>query len=168
MQSPHRHTRRSRCIRRRRASGAAWHSYGGSRRTSRSFRPRSKLVLDVTDPIDYSADRPYGLFIGNTDSPGERVQRALSSSFVVKCFNAVNNSQMIDPEFSETTPPMFIRGDSAGAKKRTAPILRELGSPAAIDVGHIEAARWLETLVPLFIRVGTRLRTVRQAFKVVT
>ena len=129
---------------------------------------RGKLVLDVTNPIDYSGGRPYGLFVGTTDSLGERVQRALPGSFVVKCFNAVNNSQMIDPEFSEATPPMFICGDSAGAKRRTAAILRELGWPGVIDVGHIDAARWLEALVPLFIRVGTRLHTVRHAFKVVT
>lgn len=139
-------------------------------RTLRRLGPsgfRDKLVLDVTNPIDYSGGRPYGLFVGTTDSLGERVQRALPDSFVVKCFNAVNNSQMIDPKFSEKTPPMFICGDSAGEKRRTAVILRELGWPGVIDVGRIDAARWLEALVPLFIRVGTRLRTVRHAFKVV-
>lgn len=128
---------------------------------------RGKLVLDGTNPIDYPNGAPYGLFVGTTDSLGEQVQRALPGAQVVKCFNAVNNSQMIDPKFSEGTPPMFICGDDPEAKKRTEAILRELGWPGVMDVGAIDAARWLEALVPLFIRVGTLLGTARHAFKAV-
>ena len=129
---------------------------------------KGKLVLDAMNPIDYPGGEPYGLFLGTTDSLGERVQRALPDAHVVKCFNAVNNSQMIDPKFAEGTPPMFICGDDPAAKKRTEAILRELGWPGVFDVGGIDAARWLEALVPLFIRAATVLDTVRHAIKVVT
>jgi hypothetical protein len=129
---------------------------------------RGKLVLDAMNPIDYPGGEPYGLFLGTKDSLGEHVQRALPDAHVVKCFNAVNNSQMIDPKFREGTPPMFICGNDPGAKERTEAIVRELGWPGVFDIGGIDAARWLEALVPLFIRAAKVLDTVRHAIKVVT
>lgn len=129
---------------------------------------RGKLVLDAMNPIDYPSGEPYGLFVGTTDSLGERVQRKLPGARVVKCFNSVNNSQMIDPKFSDGAPPMFICGDDEASKKEAEAIVRDLGWPGVMDFGGIDAARWLESLVPLFIRAGTALDTVRHAFKVVT
>ncbi|HUI38058.1 MAG TPA: NAD(P)-binding domain-containing protein, partial [Thermoplasmata archaeon] len=120
---------------------------------------RGKLVLDATNPLDFSHGMPPGLFVGTTDSLGERVQRRLPDARVVKCFNTVGNARMIDPHFDEGTPPMIICGDDAGAKKETEAILRELGWPGALDAGGIEGARWLEALVPLWVRVGASLNT---------
>jgi predicted dinucleotide-binding enzyme len=85
----------------------------------------------------------------------------------VKCFNTVSNAQMVDPEFEEGTPPMLICGDDADAKRRTEELLVELGWPSAMDVGGIESARYLEALVPLWVRAGAVLDTWLHAFKVV-
>ena len=126
-----------------------------------------KLVLDATNPLDFSGGMPPGLLFGGTDSLGERVQAALPDAHVVKCFNTVSNVRMVDPEFEEGTPPMLICGDDADAKARTGRILRELGWPGAMDVGDITAARYLEALVPLWVRVGTVLGTYEHAFKAV-
>jgi len=128
---------------------------------------RGKLVLDVTNPLDFSKGMPPGLFVGVTDSLGERVQRTLPGAHVVKCFNTVSSAQMVDPKFSEGTPPMLICGDDAEAKKRTEAILRELGWPGVVDVGGIDGARWLEALVPLWVRVGGVLGTWGHAFRAV-
>ena len=35
-----------------------------------------KILLDASDPLDFSSGRP-GLFVGTTDSLGERIQRLL-------------------------------------------------------------------------------------------
>ncbi len=125
------------------------------------------LVLDATNPLDFSGDGPPHLLFGGTDSLGERVQSRLPDAAVVKCFNTVSNVQMVDPEFDEETPPMMICGDDAAAKERTEAILVELGWPGALDVGGIESARYLEALVPLWVRIGLQLDTWEHAFDVV-
>jgi len=130
-------------------------------------RFRGKLVLDATNPLDFSKGMPPGLLFGTTDSLGQRVQRKLPDAHVVKCFNTVSNPQMVDPNYAEGVPPMLICGDDAAAKKHAEKILRELGWPSALDVGGIEAARWLEALVPLWVRAGAAMGTFAHAFKVV-
>lgn len=126
-----------------------------------------KLVLDATNPLDLSHGMPPGLLLDATDSLGEKVQRKLPESKVVKCFNTVGNSKFIDPTFRDGTPPMLICGNDLEAKKETDAIVRELGWPGAMDVGAIDAARWLEALVPLWLRAAQDLNTREFAFKIV-
>ena len=126
-----------------------------------------KLVLDATNPLDFSHGMLPGLFLGTTDSLGERVQRKLPEAKVVKCFNTVGNAKFIDPKFREGTPQMLICGNDAEAKRQTDAIVRELGWPGAMDVGEIDAARWLEALVPLWVRAAQALNTYEHAFKIV-
>ena len=126
-----------------------------------------KLVLDATNPLDFSHGMPPGLLWGTTDSLGERVQRKLPEAKVVKCFNTVGNTKFIDPKFREGTPQMLICGNDAGAKQQTDAIVRELGWPGTMDVGAIDAARWLEALVPLWVRAAQALNTYEHAFKIV-
>ncbi|MFC6826632.1 NADPH-dependent F420 reductase [Halopelagius fulvigenes] len=125
-----------------------------------------KLVLDTTNPLDFSGGMPPHLLFGGTDSLGERVQARIPDARVVKCFNTVSNAQMIDSVFQEETPPMMICGDDADAKERTEAILVELGWPGALDVGDITSARYLEALVPLWVRVGAEFDTWSHAFAV--
>lgn len=126
-----------------------------------------KLVLDATNPLDFSNGMPPGLFVGTTDSLGERIQRQIPQAKVVKCFNTVSNVQMVDPKFDEGTPPMLICGDDADAKKQTEALLHDLGWPGVMDVGGIDGARWLEALVPLWVRVGASMNVWTHSFKVV-
>ncbi|WP_336360393.1 NADPH-dependent F420 reductase [Haladaptatus sp. ZSTT2] len=126
-----------------------------------------KLVLDATNPLDFSVGMPPHLFTGGQDSLGERIQARLPDARVVKCFNTVTNAQMVDPEFEGETPNMFICGNDEGAKAETDDLLKELGWPGAFDVGDITAARYLEALVPLWVRAGSELDTYMHAFTVV-
>ena len=125
-----------------------------------------KLVLDATNPLNFSSGDVH-LSLGGTDSLGELIQDTLPDASVVKCFNTVSNAQMVDPEFEAETPPMFVCGDDDDAKARTEEILVELGWPGVMDVGDITAARYLEALVPLWVRVGSKLGTRGHAFTVV-
>jgi len=118
-----------------------------------------KLVLDATNPLDFSHGMPPGLSFGMTDSLGERVQRKLAGALVVKCFNTVSNGKMVNPTFAAGPARMWICGNDAGAKRRTEAILRELGWAGALDIGGIDGARWLEAMVPLWVRVGQALGT---------
>lgn len=126
-----------------------------------------KLLIDVTNPLDFSHGMPPGLFVGTTDSLGERVQRKVPDAKVVKCFNTVGNVRMIDPKFREGHPMMLICGNDTGAKRQVESILKELGWPGALDVGGIDGARWLEALVPLWVRLSQVLNTYEHAFQVI-
>jgi 8-hydroxy-5-deazaflavin:NADPH oxidoreductase len=128
---------------------------------------KGKLLIDVTNALDFSKGMPPGLFVGVTDSLGERIQRKVPEARVVKCFNTVPNTQMVHPHGQGGPPDMLICGNDAAAKAVTVGILKSFGWPGAIDLGGIDGARWLEALVPLWVRVGGALNTWDHAFKVV-
>jgi 8-hydroxy-5-deazaflavin:NADPH oxidoreductase len=126
-----------------------------------------KVVLDTTNALDFSKGMPPGLFVGLTDSLGEQIQRKLPKARIVKCFNIVPNVLMVDPKVPGGPPDMIICGNDGAAKARAAEVLKSFGWPAPIDLGGIENARWLETLVPLWVRVASTLNAWNSAFKVV-
>ena len=116
-----------------------------------------KVVIDVTNPLDFSRGMPPGLFVGTTDSLGERIQRKIPKAKVVKALNTVSNVHMVDPRMKGGAPMMFIAGDDAAAKKKVEAILKDFGWAGAYDVGGIAGARWLEAAVPLWVALMQQL-----------
>lgn len=114
-----------------------------------------KLVIDASNPLDFSSGAPVQA-IGHTDSAGERVQRLLPAAKVVKAFNIITASHMVNPSLPDGTPDMFIAGNDAAAKAQAADILQAFGWRAPIDMGGIEASRLLESLAMLWISYGVR------------
>lgn len=123
-----------------------------------------KVVIDTTNPLDFSGGVPPRLALGHSDSAGERVQRWLPGARVVKCFNIVGNADMVNPQFADGPPDMFLCGNDAGAKQTVSELCRALGWPT-IDIGGIEGSRLLEPLAMLWITHGFRTNTWRHAFK---
>jgi predicted dinucleotide-binding enzyme len=112
---------------------------------------RGKVVIDTTNPLDFSKGAPPTLAIGTTDSAGESIQRWLPNAHVVKAFNIVGNMHMVKPSFPNGTPDMFICGDDEGAKKTVTELCTELGWPGAVDIGGIACARYLEPMAMVWI-----------------
>lgn len=108
-----------------------------------------KVVIDASDPLDFTSGRP-GLFVGTTDSLGERVQRWLPDALVVKALNTVVAAVMIEPRLSGGDPDMLIAGNDSQAKAAVTTLLEGFGWPV-IDLGDIENARWLEALNVLWV-----------------
>src|SRR4029077_14809356 len=77
---------------------------------------KGKVVIDATNPLDFSGGMPPKLFVGHTESLGERVQRWLPGARVVKAFNTVGNAFMVNPKFPGGQPDMFIGGNDEDAK----------------------------------------------------
>jgi predicted dinucleotide-binding enzyme len=128
-------------------------------------RAAGKIVIDATNPLDFSKGRPPGLALGHTDSGGEQVQRWLPEARVVKAFNIVGNAHMIDPDFPGGPPDMFIAGNDRAAKQRVTEILQSFGWPSTIDVGGIEGARLLEPMCILWVQYGFATGSWNHAFK---
>jgi len=123
-----------------------------------------KVVIDTTNPLDFSKGFPPTLAIGHTDSGGERVQHLLPDAFVVKAFNTVGNAHMFRPQFPGGPPDMFICGNDERAKRRVASILEDFDW-GAIDLGGIEASRYLEPLCMIWVIHGARAGSWNHAFR---
>lgn len=124
-----------------------------------------KVVIDTTNPLDFSKGMPPGLAIGHTNSAGEEIQRWLPDAKVVKAFNIVGNPDMVNPDFPGGPPDMFICGNDADAKKKITEILNAFGWSSVIDIGGISGARLLEPLCILWVIYGVQSGGWRHAFK---
>lgn len=124
---------------------------------------QGKVLVDTTNPLDFSSGRP-GLFVGHTDSLGERVQRAVPEAHVVKAYNTVGNTLMVDPDLPGGPPSMFIGGESEEAKGAVTALLQSTGWDA-VDLGGIEASRCLEPLCIAWVLYGARTGTWDHAFR---
>jgi predicted dinucleotide-binding enzyme len=124
---------------------------------------RGKVLVDTTNPLDFSSGQP-GLFVGHTDSLGEQVQRAVPEAHVVKAYNTVGNTLMVDPDLPGGPPSMFIGGDSDEAKAAVTTLLTETGWDV-VDLGGIQASRYLEPMCVAWVLHGARTGTWDHAFR---
>jgi 8-hydroxy-5-deazaflavin:NADPH oxidoreductase len=124
-----------------------------------------KIVIDVTNPLDFSKGVPPKLVVGHTDSAGEIVQRLLPESKIVKALNTVGNIQMINPDFQGGPPTMFVCGNDKDAKKTVADSILTPFGWETIDIGGIEGSRLLEPLAMLWIIYYFKTNTGNHAFK---
>ena len=114
-----------------------------------------KVLLDVSNALDFSGGFPPSLAVVNTDSVAEQIQRRFPSARVVKTLNTMNASVMVDPARLPGHHNVFVSGDNAEAKSVAAGILRSFGWPedAVIDLGDVTTARGAEMLVALWVRL---------------
>jgi 8-hydroxy-5-deazaflavin:NADPH oxidoreductase len=125
---------------------------------------RGKVVIDATNPLDFSGGVPPKLAVSGNDSGGERVQRLLPDAHVVKAFNTVGNAFMFHPSFPGGPPDMFICGNNQDAKARVGRIVTEFGW-GVVDTGGIESSRYLEAMCMVWVLCGIHSKNWNQAFK---
>jgi predicted dinucleotide-binding enzyme len=127
-----------------------------------------KVVLDVSNALDFSQGMPPLLNPVNTDSLGERIQDAFPDARVVKTLNTMNAGLMVDPgRLAGGDHSVFVSGDDAGAKKEVSELLEALGHRDVIDLGDITSARGAEMMMPVWLRLWGVLGTVDFNFKIV-
>jgi len=117
---------------------------------------RSKILIDVSNPLQQDKDGSMILGFCNTDSLGERIQRVFPQTRVVKALNTVNCDIMIEPSRVPGDHNLFICGNDAAAKKDVSKYLSDWFGwrPAnIIDLGDITAARGTEMMMPLWMRL---------------
>lgn len=118
-----------------------------------------RVLLDPSNPLDFSAGFPPTLLVKDTDSLAEQVQRAHPSLRVVKALNTMTASVMAHPGALPEPGTVFVCGDDPGAKAQVAALLAELGHTDLLDLGDLSAARGCEMFLPLWIRTMQALGT---------
>ena len=118
---------------------------------------RGKILIDIAIPLDFSKGMPPSLLFSGDDFIGERVQRALPDTKVVKALNTINHKVMVDPSRVPGDHDLFISGNDAAAKARVTELLRDwFGWKSVIDLGDITTARGTESYLPLGSGCGAR------------
>jgi 8-hydroxy-5-deazaflavin:NADPH oxidoreductase len=120
-----------------------------------------KVVIDIANPLDFSQGRPPTLFVSNTDSLGELIQRRFPQARVVKALNMMNCEVMVDPGRVPGEHDVFLCGEDADAKRQVGELLESFGWPSERirDLGGISSARGTEMYVALWLRLWGALGT---------
>jgi predicted dinucleotide-binding enzyme len=113
-----------------------------------------KLLLDLSNPLDFSQGFPPTLSVVNTDSVGEQIQAAHPEARVVKTLNTVAADVMVDPAHVPGEHVIFVSGNDAAAKIEATEFLGRFGWPAerVVDLGDISTARGTEMYLALWVR----------------
>jgi 8-hydroxy-5-deazaflavin:NADPH oxidoreductase len=118
---------------------------------------KGKVVIDASNPLDFSQGFPPSLFVSNTDSLAEQLQREFPQARVVKMFNTMANQVMINPRGLADDSTIFVAGNDTDARQSAASIAADLGWTDVFDLGDLTAARGLEMYLPLWVRIFAQL-----------
>jgi predicted dinucleotide-binding enzyme len=126
-----------------------------------------KPLLDLSNPLDFSQGFPPTLFVKDTDSLAEQIQRAYPAVRVVKSLNTLTAALMVDPRSLRESSTVFVAGDDAEAKATVVGLLESFGHDDVLDLGDLTAARGTEMWLPLWLRIMQSLGTAQFNLKVV-
>lgn len=113
-----------------------------------------KILIDTSNPLDFSKGMPPALVFRGEDSLGEQIQRALPDTKVVKTLNTVNHPVMVNPDRVPGSHDVFMSGNDAAAKAKVGEILRDwFGWKSVIDLGDITTARGSEAYLLFWLRL---------------
>lgn len=119
---------------------------------------KSKVLIDVTNPLDFSRGMPPVLMpeFSNTTSLGEEIQKRFPGTRVVKALNTMWCGIMVKPAMIDSSGHnVFICGNDAAAKLQVSTLLKEFGwlEESMLDLGDISASRGTEMVLPLWLRI---------------
>jgi predicted dinucleotide-binding enzyme len=127
-----------------------------------------KVLLDISNPLDFSQGFPPSLFVKDTDSLAERIQRAFPAVRVVKSLNTMTAAVMVDPgRVGGGDHSVFVSGNDPDAKTTVVDLLTSMGHRDVIDLGDLSTARGAEMYLPIWLRLMAALGTPFFNIKVV-
>ncbi len=115
----------------------------------------NKILIDISNPLDFSKGMPPRLSICNDTSLGEQIQAAFPDTKVVKTLNTVSAPVMIEPATVPGDHTLFMCGNDEEAKRTVeGTVLKEwFGWRHVLDLGDITTARGTEMYLPLWVRM---------------
>ena len=126
-----------------------------------------KVLLDISNPLDFSAGFPPTLFVKDSDSLGETIQRAYPDAKVVKSLNTLTAALMVDPRRSARARRSSSPATTPRPRRPSTGLLTSFGHDDVIDLGDLSTARGTEMLLPVWLRLMGSLGTGMFNFKIV-
>lgn len=120
---------------------------------------QGKVLVDLSNPLDFSKGFPPSLTVCNTTSLAEETQAALPETHVVKTLNMVSNPVMVNPGALPEATDLLLCGNDAGAKAKVTELLRSFGWERVTDLGDVTNARGMEAWLLLWTRLYGKLGT---------
>ena len=119
-----------------------------------------KILVDVSNPLDFSDGFPPSLTVFGNDSLAEQIQRAFPMTKVVKTLNTVTARVMTHPlEVANGDHHAFISANDIDAKAQVIELLKSFGWIHIFDLGDLSTARGTEAYVLLWVRLFGALNT---------
>ncbi len=128
---------------------------------------KSKILIDISNALDFSKGMPPTLAICNTESLAEKIQAEFPETKVVKTLNTLNCQLMVEPGKLKGDHDLFMSGNDKDAKQKVLELLKSFGWKSVIDLGDITTARGTEMLMPIWLRLWGALGTADFNFKIV-
>jgi predicted dinucleotide-binding enzyme len=131
---------------------------------------KGKILIDISNPLDFSKGMPPVLSIVNDNSLGEEIQKLFPETKVVKTLNTLNCQLMVNPLLvNGGDHNIFISGNSAEAKAEVMTLLTSFAwkKENIVDLGDITTARGTEQLLPLWVRLYGAFGSPMFQFKIV-
>ena len=130
---------------------------------------KNKTLLDISNPLDFSGGMPPSLFVCNTDSLAEQIQREFPDSKVVKSLNTMNCLIMMNPSLIPGDHSVFLSGNDSDAKAEVRSLLNSVGwkDSNIIDLGDITTARSAEMILPIWLRLRSAFNSADFNFHIV-
>lgn len=132
-----------------------------------------KVLVDIANPLDFSKGMPPSLYpqLSNTNSLAEEIQKTFPEAKVVKTFSSMWAGLMVNPMMvGNGDHTNFICGNDAEAKEKVKALLNEMGwkNENIFDLGDLSAARGVEGLLPIWLRIMGIKQTAAFNFKIVS
>ena len=129
-----------------------------------------KILIDLANPLDFSAGMPPSLDPVNTYSLGEQIQDSFPKLKVVKSLNTMNAQLMLNPSQINGDHNVFVCGNDDEAKNKVKELLMSFGwrKDLIIDLGDISNSRGTEMILPVWLRLWAALGTVEFNFLIQT
>jgi predicted dinucleotide-binding enzyme len=128
-----------------------------------------KILVQVSNPLDFSKGMPPTLTVCNTDSLAEQAQREFPAARVVKALNTLNCEVMVNPGIVPGDHNLFICGNDVSARREvTERLCQWFGwkPDNIIDLGDLTGARGTEMLLPLWLRLFGKFGHARFNFSI--
>lgn len=127
---------------------------------------KGKVIITTCNPLNEPPSNGL-LFVSNTESLAEQIQKNAPGAKVVEALNSVGAPLMTDPKRLGEELTAFISGDDESAKKQVTELLKKFGWNDIIDLGGLESARELEMLLPMYMRLHSIWQHPNFGFKIV-
>jgi len=127
-----------------------------------------KILVDVSNPLDFTNGFPPSLTVFGKDSLAEQIQRAFPMTKVVKTLNTVTARVMTHPlEVADGDHHVFISGNDVDAKEQVIDLLRSFGWINIFDLGDLSTARGTEAYLLLWVRLYGTMNTSMINIKII-